>query len=78
MERVKRLLLSLFLPEILDCEVFINADEIARELNPENVERVAFEAGRMMLERINERIRNGETFALKLRWQRAPTKKLSY
>jgi len=51
------------LPEILDCEVFINADEIARELNPENVERVAFEAGRMMLEQINERIRNGETFA---------------
>ena len=51
------------LPEILDCQVFINADEIARELNPENVERVAFEAGRMMLEQINERIRNGETFA---------------
>jgi len=51
------------LPEILDCEVFINADEIARELNPEHVERVAFEAGRMMLEQINERIRNGETFA---------------
>ncbi len=43
--------------------MFINADEIARELNPENVERVAFEAGRMMLEQINERIRNGETFA---------------
>ena len=51
------------LPKILDCEVFINADEIARELNPENVARVAFEAGRMMLEQINERIRNGETFA---------------
>ncbi len=30
------------LPVILDCEVFINADEIARELNPENVARVAF------------------------------------
>jgi len=51
------------LPEILECQVFINADEIARELNPENVERVAFEAGRMMLEQINERIRNSETFA---------------
>ncbi len=51
------------LPGILDCVVFINADEIARELNPENVECVAFEAGRMMLEQINERIRNGETFA---------------
>jgi predicted ABC-type ATPase len=51
------------LPEILDCQVFINADEIARALNPDNVERVAFEAGRMMLEQINERIRNGDTFA---------------
>jgi len=51
------------LPEILDCQVFINADEIARALNPDNVERVAFEAGRMMLEQINERICNGETFA---------------
>lgn len=51
------------LPEILDCQVFINADEIARALNPNNVERVAFEAGRMMLDQINERIRNGDTFA---------------
>jgi predicted ABC-type ATPase len=51
------------LPEILDCQVFINADEIARALNSDNVERVAFEAGRMMLEQINERIRNGDTFA---------------
>jgi len=51
------------LPEFLDCQVFINADEIARALNPNNVECVAFEAGRMMLEQINERNRNGDTFA---------------
>ena len=51
------------LPEILKCDEFVNADEIARELNPENVERVAFEAGRMMLEQINERIRNGIGFS---------------
>lgn len=51
------------LPEVLDCKIFINADEIARELCPANVESVAFEAGRLMLEQINENIRKGETFA---------------
>jgi predicted ABC-type ATPase len=41
--------------------VFINADEIARELNPENVERVAFESGRMMLKKLSTTwIRFGE------------------
>lgn len=51
------------LPEVLDCKIFINADEIARELCPANVESVAFESGRIMLEQINENIRQGETFA---------------
>lgn len=51
------------LPEVLDCKIFINADEIARELCPANVERVAFEAGRIMLEQINENIRQSKTFA---------------
>ena len=51
------------LPEVLNCRVFINADEIARELCPQHVESVAFEAGRVMLEQINEKIRGGETFA---------------
>ena len=42
------------LPEILDCREFVNADEIARGLSPFQPEKVAFEAGRIMLNRINE------------------------
>jgi predicted ABC-type ATPase len=51
------------LPSILSCEIFINADEIAREIAPGEVEKVAFEAGRQMIEQINARIRARETFA---------------
>ncbi|MFM1857963.1 MAG: hypothetical protein RLZ05_1023 [Bacteroidota bacterium] len=51
------------LPSILNCEIFINADEIAREIAPGEVEKVAFEAGRQMIEQINARIRERETFA---------------
>jgi predicted ABC-type ATPase len=51
------------LPSILNCDIFINADEIAREIAPEEVEKVAFEAGRQMIEQINARIRERETFA---------------
>lgn len=42
------------LPEILDCKEFINADEIARGISPFQPEKVSFEAGRIMLNRINE------------------------
>lgn len=40
------------LPEILDCFEFVNADAIAAGLSPFKPESVAFEAGRLMLERI--------------------------
>ena len=52
------------LPEIFDCNEFVNADEIARGLSPFNPDMVAFHAGRIMLERINELLNNGKTFAL--------------
>ncbi|MEJ7664328.1 MAG: AAA family ATPase [Hymenobacter sp.] len=52
------------LPEILDCKEFVNADEIARGLSPFQPEKVAFEAGRIMLHRVEELLRRGETFAL--------------
>ncbi|MBP2616061.1 putative ABC-type ATPase [Chryseobacterium jejuense] len=42
------------LPEILDCKEFVNADEIARGLSPFQPEKVAFEAGRIMLSRVDE------------------------
>jgi predicted ABC-type ATPase len=51
------------LPEILNCKEFVNADEIARGLSPFQPEKVAFEAGRIMLNRINDLLNSGENFA---------------
>ena len=52
------------LPEILECKEFVNADEIAKGLSPFQPEKVAFEAGRIMLERINFLLKTNESFAL--------------
>jgi predicted ABC-type ATPase len=52
------------LPEMLDCREFVNADEIARGLSPFQPEKVAFEAGRIMLRRVDDLMSRGETFAL--------------
>jgi len=51
------------LPDILDCKEFVNADEIAKGLSPFQPEKVSFEAGRIMLHRINELLNAGETLA---------------
>ncbi len=51
------------LPEILDCKEFVNADEIAKGLSPFQPENVSFEAGRIMLNRINELFTENENFA---------------
>jgi predicted ABC-type ATPase len=51
------------LPEILDCKEFVNADEIAKGLSPFQPEKVSFEAGRIMLNRINELLSEDENFA---------------
>jgi predicted ABC-type ATPase len=51
------------LPEMLDCDEFINADEIARGLSPLNYEKSAIEAGRIMLKRIDQLIKNNNDFA---------------
>jgi predicted ABC-type ATPase len=51
------------LPEILNCKEFVNADEIARGLSPFQPEKVAFEAGRIMPNRINDLLNSGENFA---------------
>ena len=42
------------LPEMLGCKEFVNADEIAKGLSPFNPESVAIEAGRLMLQRMDE------------------------
>jgi len=51
------------LPEILDCKKFVNADEIAKGLSPFQPEKVAFEAGRIMLQRLDDLLLANENFA---------------
>lgn len=51
------------LPEILDCKEFVNADEIAKGLSPFQPEKVAIEAGRIMLKRIDELLEENVKFA---------------
>jgi len=51
------------LPEMLNCDEFINADEIARGLSPLNPERVAIDAGRLMLGLIDKLITARKDFA---------------
>lgn len=51
------------LPEILDCKEFVNADNIAFGLSPFQPEKVAFESGRIMLERIDVLLNSDESFA---------------
>lgn len=51
------------MPEILNCKEFVNADEIAKGLSPFQPEKIAFEAGRIMLHRLNELLENNENFA---------------
>lgn len=52
------------LPEVMKTKEFVNADEIARGLSPFNVESVAFEAGRLMLKRIDYLLEQKVDFAL--------------
>lgn len=51
------------LPEVLECKEFVNADEIAKGLSPFQPEKVAFEAGRIMFNRISELLISDKTFA---------------
>ena len=51
------------LPEILSVWEFVNADEIARGLSPFQPDSVAFEAGRIMLQRIDFLLGKGVDFA---------------
>jgi len=52
------------LPEVLNCKEFVNADYIAKGLSPFNVDSVAFEAGRIMLTRIDELLNKNFDFAI--------------
>ena len=52
------------LPETLKCKEFVNADEIARGLSPFQPEKVAIEAGRIMLRRVDELLKEKTNFAI--------------
>ena len=51
------------LPNEANISTFINADLLAAGLDPLQPERAAFQAGRMMLQMIDDCVRRGESFA---------------
>jgi predicted ABC-type ATPase len=51
------------LPEILECDEYVNADAIAKALSPFNMDRAAFKAGRLMLESIHGLAERRKDFA---------------
>jgi predicted ABC-type ATPase len=51
------------LPEILDCDEFVNADEIAKGLSPFRPEKAGIQAGRLMLQRIKYLFDKDQDFA---------------
>jgi predicted ABC-type ATPase len=55
---------KILLPEIFHCDYFLNADEIAAQLNPKDVESVAFQAGRIMLQQIESSLLLKRTFSI--------------
>ncbi|MFH1195496.1 MAG: zeta toxin family protein [bacterium] len=52
------------LPEMLECKEFVNADNIASGISPFQPERVSFEAGRVMLQRIEQLVKTKVDFAI--------------
>jgi predicted ABC-type ATPase len=50
------------LPEYFQLHEYLNADEIARQISPNDVEAAAFAAGRRMIERMRELVRTGMSF----------------
>ena len=51
------------LPQILDCDEYVNADAIAKALSPFEENRAAFRAGRVMLETIHQLAAKRKDFA---------------
>ena len=52
-----------FLPVEAECLNFVNADLIALGLSPFQPEKMAIEAGRLMIQKINDCIKSSESFA---------------
>lgn len=52
------------LPDMFNCEEFVNADEIARGLSPFNPESASIRASKLMLDRIKELIDKSADFGI--------------
>ncbi|MBO4621871.1 MAG: zeta toxin family protein, partial [Paludibacteraceae bacterium] len=52
------------LPEVLDCQEFVNADEIARGLSPLNPYSMAIDAGKLMKQRFDQLVEGDTNFAM--------------
>lgn len=52
------------LSEAFPCNLFLNADEIAAKLNAEDVDSVAMQAGRIMLEEIEANLEQKNAFCI--------------
>ena len=64
------------LPDILDCREFVNADEIAKGLSPFKPEKMAIQAGKLMLERIDNLLSQKVSFAIETTLSTRSYKKL--
>lgn len=62
------------LPDLLHCREFVNADEIAKGISPFQPEKVSFEAGRIMLQRIDELMQKAKISHLKRHFPQKRTK----
>jgi len=52
------------LTELIDSKAFLNADEIARSIQPDNVAAAAIEAGRQLIEERRARLAMGQSFCV--------------
>jgi predicted ABC-type ATPase len=52
------------LPEMLKCDEFVNADEIAKGISPFTPEKAAIQAGRIMIERVDALLEEKKDFAI--------------
>lgn len=52
------------LPDMLNVDEYVNADEIAERLSPENPAKEALRASRLMMERVKELIDKNEDFGI--------------
>lgn len=52
------------LPDMLNVDEYVNADEIAERLSPENPEKEALRASRLMMDRVKELIDKNEDFGI--------------